>query len=34
MNVRGWMLLIVSWGCILSLVVFCFTRVFAKKEIK
>jgi len=30
----GWLFLVCSWGFILGLVVFCFSKVFAKKEIR
>ena len=31
-NLGGWIFLILSWGLIIGLVVFCFVKVFAKKE--
>jgi len=34
MNISGWIFLIVSWGLILGFTVFCFVKVFSKKEIK
>ncbi len=33
MNPSGWMLLLFSWGLILGLSVFCFLKVFARKEL-
>ncbi len=30
MELSGWIFVIISWGCILSLTVFCFSRVFKK----
>lgn len=32
MNVGGWIFLIVSWGFIIILTVFCFYKVLSKKE--
>lgn len=32
MNVGGWIMLIVSWTVILSLVVFCYQRIFRVKH--
>ena len=29
----GWVFLIVSWGVIIGLVIFCFLKIFRKKEI-
>ncbi len=34
MNSSGWLFLIISWGIIIGLVIFCFAKVFAKKELK
>ncbi len=34
MRVSGWLLFGLSWGMILFLTVFCFSKVFAKKELK
>ncbi len=34
MRGSGWFLLFISWGLILGLTVFCFLKVFSKKEIK
>lgn len=34
MTIAGWILLIASWGLILGMAVFCFTRVFTKKKMK
>jgi hypothetical protein len=33
MNPYGWMLLLFSWGLILGLTVFCFLKVFVRKEL-
>gem|GEM_PF-1326923 len=30
----GWMFMIVSWTAIVALAVFCFTRVFKKKNVE
>ncbi len=32
MTIFGWVFMIFSWGCILALVVFCFSRIFRRKE--
>jgi len=34
MRTSGWVLLIVSWGFILVLFLFCLSKVFSKKELK
>jgi len=34
MKTEGWILLLISWGFILGLAVFCFIKVFSKKELK
>jgi len=34
MSFGGWLFLILSWGIILWLAVFCFIKVFSKKELK
>ena len=34
MKLAGWLFMIASWGMIISLLIFCFIRVFSKKEIK
>jgi len=34
MKLGGWILLLLSWGMIVGLAIFCFTKVFAKKELK
>jgi len=34
MKISGWVFLIFSWGIILGLTVFCFKKVFSKKELK
>ena len=34
MKLGGWIFLICSWGLILGLTVFCFVKVFSKKETK
>jgi hypothetical protein len=33
MNPYGWMMLLFSWGLILGLTVFCFLKVFVRKEL-
>jgi len=33
MNLGGWILLILSWGVILGLTVFCFMKVFSKNKL-
>jgi hypothetical protein len=32
MSASAWIFLILSWGSILGLTVFCFAKVFSKKE--
>lgn len=32
MNLGGWIIIGFSWGIIIGLSVFCFARVFSKKE--
>jgi hypothetical protein len=34
MTIGGWILVIFSWGMILGISIFCFIKVFAKKELK
>jgi hypothetical protein len=34
MTFLGWGFMLVSWGAILSLAVFCFAKIFKKKEIE
>lgn len=34
MKPAGWVFLILSWGLILGLTIFCFAKVFSKKELK
>jgi len=34
MTIGGWILFIFSWGMILGVSIFCFKKVFAKKELK
>jgi len=34
MKESGWLFLILSWGVILGLTVFCFAKVFSKKDVK
>jgi hypothetical protein len=34
MRPGGWVFLILSWGIILGLTIFCFFKVFSKKELK
>jgi hypothetical protein len=33
-NQYGWLFLALSWGGIIGLVVFCFAKIFSKKELK
>ncbi len=33
MRPGGWILLIFAWGMILSITVFCFRKILAKKEL-
>ena len=33
MRISGWIFLILSWGLMFSLVLFCFYRIFAKKKV-
>jgi len=32
MSIAGWLFLIISWGLIIGLTIFCFARVFSKKK--
>ncbi|GEM_PF-2439217 len=32
MRIDGWMLMALAWGIILSITLFCFKRIIAKKE--
>lgn len=34
MKMGGWIFLVSSWGIILGLTIFCFIKVFSKKELK
>jgi len=34
MKILGWIFLIISWGALLGLTIFCFVKVFSKKELK
>jgi len=34
MRLSGWVFMLLSWGFIISLVTFCFCKVFAKKKIE
>lgn len=34
MRNEGWVFLFISWGFILGLTVFCFLKVFSRKELK
>jgi len=34
MKIGGWILITVSWGIILSLAIFCFIKIFSRKELK
>jgi len=34
MSTGGWIFLIISWGLILGMAVFCFIKVFSRKEFK
>jgi flagellar biogenesis protein FliO len=33
MRPSGWAFLFLSWGFIISLVIFCFWKIFAKKKV-
>lgn len=33
MRLSGWFFLVMSWGFIIGLVVFCFYRIFTKKKL-
>lgn len=33
MRPGGWIFLLFAWGIILSITVFCFMKIFAKKEL-
>jgi len=33
MTILGWIFIIISWGAILALVVYCFTKILRKKVI-
>ena len=32
MTLLGWVFLVLSWTAIIGLVIFCFIRIFSKKE--
>ena len=34
MRFDGWLFLIISWGVIFGLTIFCFIKIFSKKELK
>ena len=34
MKLAGWIFLVFSWGIISGLTIFCFIKVFSKKELK
>jgi len=34
MKISGWIILLLSWGFILGLAVFCFKKIFSKKEMR
>jgi hypothetical protein len=34
MTVGGWILVIFFWGLILGVAIFCFKKIFARKELK
>lgn len=34
MKIGGWILLVLSWGMIVGLSIFCFKKVFSKKVLK
>lgn len=34
MTIGGWILVIFFWGLILGVSIFCFKKVFAKKQLK
>jgi len=33
MKISGWIFLIISWGVILGMAIFCFVKVFLRKEL-
>ena len=34
MRPSGWVFLVLSWGFITALVIFCFYKIFAKKKVE
>jgi len=34
MKTAGWIFFVLSWCCILGLALFCFSKIFSKKEMK
>ena len=34
MSLGGWIFILFSWGLIIGLSIYCFFKVFAKKELK
>jgi len=34
MRLSGWIFIILSWGMIIALIVFCLIKIFTKKELK
>jgi hypothetical protein len=34
MNIYGWVFIIVSWALIIGLAIFCFVKVFSRRQIK
>lgn len=34
MNFTGWIFIFISWGLIIGLAIFCFVKVFSKKELR
>lgn len=34
MNIAGWIFMVISWGLILSLLIFCFDKVFSSQKRK
>jgi len=34
MKIGGYIFLIISWGTILAITIFCFIKVFSRKELK
>lgn len=34
MSPLGWVFIFISWGLIIGLAIFCFVKVFSKKELR